>query len=85
MKRKHQKILELIFKRPVSANVQWNDAQSLLLALGAEIDETREGSRVGIILNGIPTMQHRPHPSPDMDKGAVADLRDFLRQCGVSV
>jgi len=83
VKRKHRKTLELIFARPVSANVQWHDVVSLLEALGADIDVGRAGSRVGIVLNGIPTLQHRPHPQPAMDKGAVADMREFLKLCGV--
>jgi len=83
MKRKHQKTLELIFSRPVSGNVKWRDVISLLEVLGAEVDESREGSRVGILLNGNAIIQHKPHPSPDMDKGAVASLRIFLMDCGV--
>jgi hypothetical protein len=39
MKRKHQKTLELIFSRPVSANVRWSDIETLLLELGAQIEE----------------------------------------------
>jgi hypothetical protein len=39
MKRKHQKTLDLIFKRPVSGNIQWKDIESLFLGLGAEISE----------------------------------------------
>lgn len=44
MKRKHLKTLELIFFRPVSANVRWSEVEALLLELGAQIEE-REGSR----------------------------------------
>jgi len=83
MNRKHRKTLNLLFARPASANVQWRDVVSLLEALGAEIDESRAGSRVGIVLSGISTLQHRPHPRPTMDKGAVADMREFLKLCGV--
>jgi len=36
MKRKHQKTLELIFKRPISGNIQWGDIESLFLALGTD-------------------------------------------------
>jgi len=81
VKRKHQKTLELIFKRPVSGNVQWRDVIALLTALGAEMEEA-EGSRVLIILNEKVMIQHRPHPSPSMDKGAVASMREFLAMCG---
>ena len=55
----------------------------MLNALGAEVDELREGSRVAIILNGNVVIQHKPHPSPNMDKGAIASLRKFLIDCGV--
>lgn len=81
MKRKHQKTLELIFKRPVSGSVKWRDAASMLEAMGAEIEE-REGSRVAVILDGAILHQHKPHPSPDMDKGAVNSLRIFLEGLG---
>jgi hypothetical protein len=45
VKRKHQRTLELIHARPVSANVRWGDIEALFRELGAEISE-REGSRV---------------------------------------
>lgn len=79
MKRKHQKTLELIFARPVSANIKWCDIEALLVELGAEISE-REGSRIGVRLFGDRRVFHRPHPSPDTDKGAVAAIRDWLRE-----
>ena len=79
MKRKHQKILELIFHRPVSGNIKWNDIESLFVELGAEICE-REGSRVGVRLFNTRKVFHRPHPSPNTDKGAVASIREWLRE-----
>ncbi|KHE92646.1 MAG: type II toxin-antitoxin system HicA family toxin [Candidatus Scalindua rubra] len=85
MRRKYKKTLELIFSRPVSGNVNWSDVVSLLKALGAEVDESRKGSRVGILLNGNVIIQHKPHPSPNMDKGAVESLRNFLIYCGVGL
>ncbi len=79
MKRKHQKTLELIFSRPVSANIKWRDIEALLVELGAEISE-REGSRVGVRLFGERRVFHRPHPSPNTDKGAVAAIRQWLKE-----
>ena len=38
MKRKNQRTLELIFHRPVSANVRWDDIEVLFVELGAEIE-----------------------------------------------
>lgn len=83
MKRKHQKTLESIFARPVSANVQWRDIEALFAELGAEITE-REGSRVAVVLFGEVRVFHRPHPSPNTDKGAVASIRKWLEQHRIS-
>ncbi|MBN8464837.1 MAG: type II toxin-antitoxin system HicA family toxin [Dechloromonas sp.] len=82
MKQKHQRTLELIFARPVSANVRWTDIEALLRELGAEFEE-REGSRVEVFLFGLVRVFHRPHPSPDTDKGAVAAIRKWLEENGV--
>jgi len=82
MKKKHLKTLALIFKQPVSANVDWKDIEALLLELGAEISE-REGSRIGVRLFGDRRVFHRPHPSPKTDKGAVAAVREWLKLNGV--
>jgi hypothetical protein len=83
MKRKHQKILEAIFAHPVSANVQWRDIEALLADLGAVISE-REGSRVAIVLFGEVRVFHRPHPSPNTDKGAIVSIRKWLSDNEVS-
>lgn len=79
MKRKHQKTLEAIFSHPASANVQWKDIEALFIGLGAEISE-REGSRVAVVLFGEVRVFHRPHPSPNTDKGALASIRKWLEQ-----
>ena len=82
MKRKHRRTLELIFARPVSANVRWVDIEALFGSLGAELEE-REGSRVEVFLFGLVRVFHRPHPSPDTDKAAVAAIRKWLEENGV--
>ena len=82
MKRKHKKTLELIFTRPVSANIKWNDIESLFKVLGAELSE-REGSRVGVKLFGEIQVFHRPHPTPNTNKGAVSSIRKWLKSNGV--
>ncbi|MGQ0798757.1 MAG: type II toxin-antitoxin system HicA family toxin [Pseudomarimonas sp.] len=83
MKRKHQRVLELIFAHSTSANVQWKDVEGLFKELGAEITE-REGSRVAVVLFAELRVFHRPHPSPSTDKGAVASIRKWLEQPGVT-
>ncbi|MBI5591820.1 MAG: type II toxin-antitoxin system HicA family toxin [Deltaproteobacteria bacterium] len=82
MKRKFHKILELIFARPTSANVKWLDIEALFRDIGAEISE-REGSRVGVKLFGERRVFHRPHPSPNTDKGALESVRRWLNDHGV--
>ncbi len=82
MKSKHQKTLEAIFEKPVRANIQWSDIESLLIACGAQISEGR-GSRVRIALNEIRAVFHRPHPRKETDKGAVVSMRRFLTEAGV--
>lgn len=79
LRRKHKKTLERLFARPVSGTIKWSDIESLLLALGAELTE-QEGSRIGVRLFNDRKVFHRPHPSPDTDKGAVASVRNWLAE-----
>ncbi|WP_369412317.1 type II toxin-antitoxin system HicA family toxin [Geotalea toluenoxydans] len=83
MRRKHLKTLASIFTHPVPGNIQWPDIVALFKELGAEITE-REGSRVGIRLFGDRRVFHRPHPTPNTDKGAVAAIRKWLEENGVN-
>ncbi|MBV6272937.1 type II toxin-antitoxin system HicA family toxin [Alcaligenaceae bacterium CGII-47] len=82
MRAKPRKTLELIFSRPTPAGVRWSDAVGLFTELGAEIVE-REGSRVAVFLFGQVKVMHRPHPLPEIDKGAVASIRKWLEENGV--
>ncbi|VEJ21577.1 Uncharacterised protein [Neisseria animaloris] len=80
--KKHQRTLASIFSRPVSGSIKWADIEALFIELDAEIQE-REGSRIAVILFGQVKVFHRPHPSPDTDKGAVASVRKWLEENGV--
>jgi hypothetical protein len=82
MKRRHQRTLELIFSRPIPGNIQWREIESLFKELGARMEE-REGSRILVRLFGERRVFHRPHPTPDTDKGAVASVRRWLEENGV--
>lgn len=82
MKRKHRATLEQIFSRLVSGSIRWADIEALFIALGGEVTE-REGSRVGVFLFDQIRVFHRPHPSPDTDKGAVASIRKWLEENGI--
>jgi len=81
---KHRKTLEAIFKKPVQANIEWKDIESLLISLGAEIWEG-SGSRVRIKLNDVRAVFHRPHPRKEADKGSIASMRRFLENAGVKL
>ena len=83
MKRKHQKTLEQLYKRPTSGTISWLDIESLFKALGADVSE-RAGSRVAVVLFGEVHVFHRPHPSPETDKGAVASIRKWLESYEVT-
>jgi HicA toxin of bacterial toxin-antitoxin, len=84
MKRRHRKTLQAIFAHPTSANIQWREIEALFLELGAEISE-REGSRVAVVLFNEVRVFHRPHPSPNTDKGAVTSIRHWLEHHGVTL
>ena len=80
---KHDRTLAAVFSTPAPANVRWRDIESMIRAKGGSIKEGK-GSRVRIEINELRATFHRPHPSPDTDKGAVEDLRAFLGKAGVT-
>jgi hypothetical protein len=64
------------------AFARWVNIEALFRELGAELAEG-EDSRVEVFLFGVVRVFHRPHPSPDTDKGAVAAIRKWLEENGV--
>ena len=74
--------LKVIFAKPVQAGIAWNDIETLLQALGAELSQG-QGSRVRIALNGHKAVFHRPHPRKETDKGALVSMRRFLSEAGI--
>ena len=62
--------LAKLFQRPASADVRWQEIESLLLACGAEIEE-RAGSRIGIRLHGVRASIHAFEVS----------INDYLTMC----
>lgn len=71
------------FADPVRSDIRWNAVVSLFRALGAEIGEGREGSRVRFFFNGVVGTYHKPHPSPVVSRPTVRDLRRHLIEAGV--
>ena len=83
MKRKHQRTLELIFSRPGSGSLPLRGIEALFQELGGE-DSERASSRVAVVLFGDVRVFHRPHPSPDTDKGAVASIHKWFEEHAVT-
>ncbi len=81
MNKKYDKILERVFADPVSVDIKWRDIESMLLSLGARIEEGR-GSRVKIRLRDKRAVFHQPHPEPNAKRYVVRDLREFLTEAG---
>jgi HicA toxin of bacterial toxin-antitoxin, len=82
LNRKHHRTLASVFARPVRANIDWRDIESLLRSLGAQVTEA-EGSRVCVVLNERTAVFHRPHPEKEAGKYMVRSVRDFLENAGV--
>lgn len=81
--RKHRKTLAALYTRPTKSDLRWRDIEQLLGALGADIEE-RSGSRVAVIFpNQPPAIFHRPHPSPNADRGAVTAVRKWIESMGI--
>ena len=79
---KHEKFLQRMLHKPISANLSWSDIESLILSYGAKMKEG-SGSRVSFTLNGVVASFHRPHGAEKTDKGAVNSVIQFLRNAEV--
>lgn len=79
MKAKHRKTLAAIFVKPTLARIAFADVESLLLALGGELDEGA-GSRITITLRGARIHFHRPHPGKEAKRYQIEDLRELLER-----
>ncbi len=83
MSSKHARLLEEIFREPVSANIHWRDVEALLHHLGAKNQGTH-GARLHMILNGVEGMVHRPHHGGACSKDDIRHLRGFLAAARVT-
>jgi hypothetical protein len=78
---KHRRTLEMIFETPTRSDILWSDIEALIRALGGTVSYG-SGSRRKVFLVR-PAVFHEPHPEHTTDKGAVKNVRDFLRNVGV--
>ncbi len=82
LNRKQTRTLSKIYEKPIRSDIKWTEIISLLEACGALIYQ-RQGSRVGIKLGKQKAVFHTPHPQKETVKGAVEDMREFLRRAGI--
>jgi len=83
MNHKQKHTLDAIMQEPVSSNIHWRDVESLLKALGTEI-QVMHGARLHVILHQVEGTLHRPHHSSALSKQDVRHLREFLHHAGIT-
>ena len=81
---KHQKALERLCASPPPANFKWADLRAILEHLGYDMLKNT-GSRRKFVHRETKAIIscHEPHPSPDVDKGCIADVVEHLRRNGL--
>ena len=80
---KHQKALDRLCVTPPPADIKWQELKAVLEHLGYDLLKNtgsrrkfyHEGKKAVIIC-------HEPHPTPNVDKGCVADVVEHLRANG---
>lgn len=76
MNHKQKSTLEAIMQDPPNMNIHWRDVESLLHAMGVEIQT--HGARLHVILNGVEGSLHRPHHGAALNREDIRHLREFL-------
>lgn len=82
MNNHQRKTLEAIFARPVPTSLNWNDLESLFLAVGASKAEG-SGSRVRFTLGQTDIFLHRPHNPSILKPYQVRLAREFFEKAGI--
>jgi predicted RNA binding protein YcfA (HicA-like mRNA interferase family) len=80
---KHKKALEKLTSIPPSPNIKWEELKNVLEHLGYEA-KNNNGSRRKFFhkeKNAL-IICHQPHPSPNVDKGCIADVIEHLKTYG---
>ena len=82
MSNKHRKTLERIFSTPPPKGMPWEDIESLLRGIGADITEG-SGSRVKYDKCGVTLALHRPHNPKTTRSYHIPLLREFFEKVGI--
>lgn len=80
----HDKALAKLCALPTPASFKWSDLKKVLEHLGY-VMLTGAGSRRKFFHTGknLLIICHQPHPSPDVDKGCIADVVAHLHANGL--
>lgn len=82
LNKRQRKAIEKIYEKPTRADIAWTDILALFRACEAQIEQ-REGSRMCLKLGGQRAVFHVPHPHKETVKGAIEDIREFLKNAGI--
>lgn len=83
MNNRHRATLASIFVHPTPNNIRWDDVVSLFKALGATIDNAREGSRVAFLTATRIGVYHKPHPGSTIGRATVRKMMRQLQEEGI--
>jgi predicted RNA binding protein YcfA (HicA-like mRNA interferase family) len=80
---KHVKALAKLCASPTPASVRWDELRAVLEHFGYEVKHG-SGSRRKFFhkQRDLLIICHEPHPSPEVDKGCVADVVAHLKANG---
>lgn len=80
---KPAKTLERLSRTPAPADIRWSELKAALESLGFEM-LNGSGSRVKFFHNAKNQLisLHKPHPSPEVGKKTIDDVRECLKQSG---
>ncbi|MGZ5055192.1 MAG: type II toxin-antitoxin system HicA family toxin [Methylobacter sp.] len=80
---KHTKALEKLKAIPPSSSIKWDELRGVLEHLGYKMIKNN-GSRRKFYHKGKDVLIscHEPHPSPNVDKGCIADVIEHLKTHG---
>ena len=81
--KKHRTTFEAIHSKPDRPDIDWNDFITLLASLGAVL-KYQGGSAVGVKLNGIYAVFHKPHPGHTIYPTDLKRIRRFLQEAGIT-
>ncbi len=81
--KKHRATFEAIQSKPDQSDIGWDDFITLLTFLGAAL-KYQSGSAVGVRLNGIYAVFHKPHPGHTLYPTDLKRIRRFLQEAGIN-